>query len=48
MTSVDITALYNALINDDLTYRGYCDLNGDGAVTSADVTVLYNYMLGGN
>ena len=48
VTSVDITALYNALINDDLTYRGYCDLNGDGAVTSADVTVLYNYMLGGN
>ena len=48
VSSVDITALYNAIINGDLTYKGYCDLNGDGAVTAADVTVLYNYMLGGN
>ena len=46
VTSVDITALYNALLNGDVTYRGYCDLNGDGSVSSVDVTVLYNYMMG--
>ena len=46
VSSVDITALYNALLNGDVTYRGYCDLNGDGSVSSVDVTVLYNYMMG--
>ena len=46
VSSVDITALYNSLINGDLTYRGYCDLNGDGAVNASDITVLYNYLLG--
>jgi len=46
VTSVDITALYNAILNGDLQFKGYCDLNGDGAVNSTDITVLYNYLLG--
>jgi len=46
VSSVDITALYNVILNGDLQFRGYSDLNGDGAVNSTDITVLYNYMLG--
>ena len=46
VTSVDVTALYNALLNNDVTYKGYCDLNGDGSVTATDVTILYNYLIG--
>ena len=47
VTSVDVTALYNYLLNGDMTYYSTSDLNGDGSVTSVDVTVVYNALLDG-
>ena len=46
VTAVDITALYNYLLNGDETYLATSDLNGDGQVTSVDVTIIYNILLG--
>ena len=46
VTSVDITALYNYLLNGDTTYLATSDVNGDGQVTSVDITVIYNILLG--
>lgn len=34
------------LYNEAMELTGYCDVNGDGAVTSADVTTLYDFLLG--
>ena len=45
VTSVDITALYNYLLNNDETFLATSDLNGDGQVTSVDVTIVYNILL---
>ncbi len=45
VTSADITALYNYILNGDLTYINTSDVDGDGAITAADVTVIYNYLL---
>ena len=45
MTAADITAIYDAMLNGDLRYLGYSDLNGDGVVTAADITMLYTYIL---
>ena len=46
VTSADITALYNYLLNGDETYIATSDVNGDGVITSADVTVIYNILMG--
>ena len=46
VTSVDITALYNYLLNGDTTYIDTSDVNGDGQITSADITAVYNILLG--
>ncbi len=46
VTSTDITALYNYLLNSNHEFMGYCDLNGDGVVSATDITILYNYLLG--
>ena len=46
VTSADITALYNYLLNGDTTYLETSDINGDGSITSADVTNIYNILLG--
>lgn len=45
VTSVDITALYNYLLNDDSEAIVNGDQNGDGKITSVDVTVVYNLLL---
>ena len=46
VTSVDITCLYNYLLNGDETYIATSDVDGDGFVTAADITVIYNILLG--
>ncbi|MBO4723470.1 MAG: dockerin type I repeat-containing protein [Muribaculaceae bacterium] len=46
VTSADVTALYNYLLNGDETYLATSDVNGDGNITSADVTFIYNILLG--
>ena len=45
VTSVDVTALYNWLLNNDDSDLVNGDQDGDGHVTSVDVTVVYNIML---
>ena len=46
VTSADITALYNYLVNGDETFIETSDVNGDGAINAADITVIYNILLG--
>ena len=46
VTSVDVTALYNFLLNGDATNLINGDQNGDGSITSVDVTIIYNIILG--
>ena len=46
VTSIDVTVLYNYLLNDDDSHIVNGDVDGDGAITSADVTVVYNIMMG--
>ena len=46
VTSADITAVYNYLLNGDETYIATDDVNGDGYITSSDITAIYNILLG--
>ena len=46
VTSADITALYNWLLNNDNSAIVNGDQNGDGDITSGDVTFVYNILLG--
>ncbi len=46
VTSVDITCIYNYLLNGDTTYVATSDVNGDGSITSVDITCIYNILLG--
>lgn len=46
VNSVDITALYNYLLNDDASSIINGDQDGDGRITAVDVTVVYNILLG--
>ena len=48
VTSVDVTCVYNYLLNGDETFIETCDVNGDGDITSVDITMIYNIMLGDN
>ncbi|MBR0024215.1 MAG: carbohydrate-binding domain-containing protein, partial [Muribaculaceae bacterium] len=45
VTSSDITALYNFLLNNDSSSIVNGDQNGDGSITSGDVTFVYNILL---
>lgn len=45
VTSADVTAIYNYLLNNDSSQLVNGDVNGDGMVTSADVTEIYNILL---
>lgn len=45
VTSYDITALYNYLLNGDETYLSTSDINGDGYITAYDITCIYNVLL---
>ena len=46
VTSADITALYNWLLNNDDSAIVNGDQNGDNEITSGDVTFVYNILLG--
>lgn len=46
VTSADITAIYNYLLDSDYQYFITSDIDGDGEITSADVTAVYNILLG--
>lgn len=46
VTSSDVTALYNYLLNDDETFIATGDVDGDGKITAADITAIYNILLG--
>ena len=47
VTAADVTALYDYLLNNDLTYIATSDVNGDGFVTAADITAVYEELLNG-
>ena len=46
VTSADVTALYNWLLNNDDSAIVNGDQNGDGNITATDVTLIYNILLG--
>jgi hypothetical protein len=46
VTSVDVTALYNYLLNGDTSNLVNGDVDGDGHISSVDVTAIYNMLLG--
>lgn len=46
VTSADITALYDFLLNSDSGALLNGDQNGDGLITSSDITAVYDILLG--
>ena len=46
VTTIDITAIYNYLLNGDTTYLATSDVDGDGFITTVDITAIYNILLG--
>lgn len=46
VNTVDITILYNYILNGETEGMVNGDQDGDGAITSVDVTVVYNVLLG--
>ena len=46
ITIVDITAIYNYILNSDETFKDTCDVNGDGFINAVDITIIYNILLG--
>ena len=46
VTTIDITCLYNYLLNGDETFIDTSDVDGDGFINSVDITVIYNILLG--
>ncbi len=46
VSSVDVTALYNWLLNGDDSAIVNGDQDGDGIITSVDITIIYNILLG--
>ena len=46
VSSVDVTALYNYLLNSDDSDIVNGDQDGDGHISSVDITVVYNILLG--
>ena len=45
VNAVDVTIIYNYLLNGDESDMSTCDVNCDGAINGADVTVIYNILL---
>ena len=45
VTSADVTAIYDYILNGSTYYYSTSDVNNDGAVTSSDVTAVYNVLL---
>ena len=48
VTSSDLTALYNWLLNNDDSNLVNGDLDDDGIITASDITIVYNILLGQN
>ncbi|MBR5030951.1 MAG: dockerin type I repeat-containing protein, partial [Muribaculaceae bacterium] len=46
VSSVDITAIYNYLLNNDPSAILNGDQNGDSIISSVDITIIYNILLG--
>ena len=46
VTTADVTALYDYLLNNDTTNLQYGDQDGNGDITASDVTAVYNILLG--
>lgn len=46
VNAADVTALYNYILNGDMTYYSTSDVNNDDAVNAGDVTAVYNIILG--
>ena len=46
VTSVDVTALYNYLLDGDSSAIENGDQDADGKITAGDITVIYNILLG--
>lgn len=46
VSAVDVTIIYDYLLNGDETYKSSCDVNGDGIISSVDITEIYNILLG--
>ena len=46
VTSADITALYNYLLSNDMTFYETSDVNEDGSINAADITLIYNLLMG--
>ncbi len=46
VNSVDITVLYNWLLDGDNSDMVNGDVDGDGHISSGDITIIYNIMLG--
>lgn len=46
VNAADVTALYNYILNNIMTYYDTSDVNGDGVVNAGDVTCVYNVILG--
>lgn len=48
VNAVDVTIIYNYLLNGDETYKYTCDVNGDGHINSVDITTIYDILLNQN
>ena len=48
VNTVDITILYNYILNGNTEGMAYGDQDGDGSITAVDITVVYNVLLGVN
>ena len=46
VTTVDVTCLYNHLLDSDDTFAATSDVDGDGYITTADITAIYNILIG--
>jgi len=42
----DVTALYNYILNGDITFIATSDVNNDGSINASDITAVYNIILG--
>lgn len=48
VNAVDVTIIYNYLLNGDETHKYTCDVNGDGHINSVDITTIYGILLNQN
>lgn len=48
VNAVDVTIIYNYLLNGDETHKYTCDVNGDGHINSVDITTIYDILLNQN